>query len=123
MFDSLLLPMPRLLFWVLEIFTILMMIDCAIHRRDIYWFFILLVLGPLGGVIYAIYYFDQVTFPFRLSTLRGATSKLGPAPRPSGRRCPRCQQPAAVLKQFEDGRGLIYLCNTCWDEMTRSRQS
>jgi len=100
-----------------EILTILMVIDCAINRRELYWFFILVFLGPLGGIAYLIYHYQYVTFPFRVAQLNFASGGGG-----SGiRRCPRCFRQVDRLVDYEDGRRVLHLCPMCVAEMDFAR--
>ncbi|HEY3999982.1 MAG TPA: hypothetical protein VGO93_13995 [Candidatus Xenobia bacterium] len=92
--------------------TVLMMIDCALNRRDLYWFVILVLLGPFGGLVYLIYHYRSVTFPVNFARL---IDGLG-----QGRalkRCSRCFRSVDRLEPYEDGRSTIYICNMCKSEM------
>lgn len=102
-------------FWFLEVLTVLMVIDCALNRRDLYWFFILIFLGPLGGIAYLVYHWQYVTFPFRVAQIgaRGGYSTI--------RRCPRCHRPAPQLFPYEDARRTLMLCQMCVAEMDFAR--
>jgi len=92
--------------------TLLMIIDCAINRRDLYWFFILVILGPLGGLVYLIYHFQSVTFPFKMSG--GFSLGFGGG---ALKRCPRCFRAVNRLLPYEDGRTVRYICTMCKSEM------
>lgn len=105
--------------WVLYILTLLMIIDCAINRRDLYWFFLLVVLGPLGGVAYLIYHFEHVTFPFRVAQLKYTLSAGGGQ---TARRCQRCGSLSPHMVRFQDARSILVVCPGCSAELEASRR-
>ena len=95
------------------VLTLLMLIDCAVNRRELYWFFVLIFLGPLGGLVYLIYYFQSVTFPFKVAQASQGLSIGGNVLK----RCPRCFRAVNRLFQVEDGRTVRYICTMCKAEM------
>ncbi|MHB2021003.1 MAG: hypothetical protein ACYCW6_29035 [Candidatus Xenobia bacterium] len=100
-------------FWgVLEVLSILMLIDCAINRRDLYWFFVVFFLGPFGGIVYLCYHWHSVTFP-----LAPARLSAGGPQRRGGKVCTRCFQQVNRLEPYQDGRAMHYLCAMCRSEM------
>jgi hypothetical protein len=104
------------LVWALQVLTVLMLIDCAINKRDLQWFMILIFLGPLGGVVYLVYHWQYVTFPFRVANLAsgGGASAV--------KRCPRCFKPASRLQDFVDARQTMRLCDNCVAELEQARR-
>jgi hypothetical protein len=97
------------------ILTILMTIDCALNRRDVHWFFVLWLLGPVGGIVYIIYFRELITFPFPTADLFKALSPT------EARRCPRCGRSGITLVPFEEGRQGYMLCELCRAEMELRR--
>ena len=91
------------------VLTIGMSIDCAMNRRDAYWFLILWLLAPIGVVWYMIYFWDQITFPCKIASLDlcGCQGALRIA------RCPLCQRSGVKLVPFEDGRQVQHICEMC----------
>ena len=83
------------------IVTILALAHCLFKRRGTAWFMITLLLGPLGGLVYLAGYFDLLPFHPPGTPEAEATSS---------RRCPRCQQPAGVLHEYQDGRKTLQIC-------------
>ena len=89
------------------ILTLLALIHCAVTRRGVAWFLITLFLGPLGGLVY----------------LLGLRNVLFQRPGPlqaeatAARRCPRCQQPAGLLHEYQDGRKMLQICQMCKSEL------
>jgi hypothetical protein len=108
--------------WLGYILTILMIVDCAINRRDIYWFVILVILGPLGGFCYLIYHFEHITFPFRVARLRDV-SRSGRALPKAARRCSRCGSVVPRVVPFQDARSILFVCERCNSELEASRRS
>jgi len=102
--------------WALYILTLLMIIDCAVNRRDLYWFFIIIILGPMGGVVYLIYNFNQVTFPIPMSQLRALTQGN------VAKRCPRCARTVLRLEPYQDARSTLYICGACCVELDQVRR-
>ncbi|MCA9777310.1 MAG: hypothetical protein KC800_11355 [Candidatus Eremiobacteraeota bacterium] len=90
------------------ILTLLALGHCLVTRRGTAWFLITLLLGPLGGLVYLAGYFNLLPF-----TPPGAPQ----ATETAGRRCPRCQQPAGILHEYQDGRKVIQICQMCKSEM------
>jgi hypothetical protein len=105
------------LFYLGLLLTLLMTIDCALNKRDLFWFFILWILGPLGGAVYLIYHQEQVTFPVQVVP-PGFFKNLAAT---CARRCMRCQRSGVRLVSFEDGRQTHYMCELCRDELKLSR--
>jgi len=94
------------------ILTLLMTIDCALNRREIFWFFVLWLLGPLGGLVYLLYHREQVTFPAPLIP-PGLFDNLGAT---ASRRCSRCHRSGVRLVPHEEGRTVHHICELCRDE-------
>lgn len=99
----------RLLLPVGMVLSLLMLVDCALNKRPLTWFFILILLGPLGGLVYLIYHWQYVTFP----------AAFGGGGR-GYRRCPRCRRSAERLFEYRDGRSLLHLCGMCKSEIEPS---
>ena len=94
-------------FFALWLLNVVLVIDWAKNRRPAFWLFALLTLGPLGGLAYLIYYYEEINFPFPLArTLRKAFGK------PVKRQCPRCGQHAELVSHL-DGRQHHFMCQTC----------
>lgn len=99
--------MDMRLYWLFAILNIILIIDWAKNKRPIPWLFALVLLGPLGGMAYVIYYYEQINFPIKLAqTIRGLTQK------PIAKPCPRCGV-VAELKQHQDGRQMHFMCQQC----------
>lgn len=92
--------------------TALALLHCAITRRGVAWFLITLFLGPLGGLVYIAGHMGWLPFnpPAPLQ-----------AEETAARRCPRCQQPAGLLHEFQDGRKTIQVCQMCKAELELKR--
>ncbi len=94
--------------WLLWIPSILFLVDFARHKRDLYWVYILVALGPLGALAYLLYHYESITFPFPIArTFRS----LGQ--RPVAKTCPRCGQTVMALESIVDGRQSHYMCAAC----------
>jgi len=93
--------------------NLLLVIDCALHRRDLSWFFVLGLLGPLGAIAYLVYFRESITFPFPLARLLA-----GPK---TQRKCPQCGRWANQLFPFTDGRQERTICSICRDHLASSR--
>lgn len=94
------------LFWYLWLLNVLLVIDCAINKRNLTWFFIL-TLGPVGALAYLVYFFESITFPFPVARAwRAITQKKVLKP------CPRCGV-VSEIKAHQDGRQLHYMCEVC----------
>lgn len=94
------------------VLSLVALVHCAVSRRGTAWFLITILLGPLGGLFYFAGYWDLL--PFK------PPKALQVSPTAS-RRCPRCQQAAPVLHEFEDGRKLIQICQMCKSELELKR--
>lgn len=102
-------------YWIYFLPSLLLVIDCALHRRDPVWFFILGFLGPLGAVGYTIYFWDSITFPVAIaSVVRGAG-------RQTQKKCAHCGRWADKLFPFTDGRQQRSLCSICRDQLEAAR--
>ena len=95
------------------VLMVLMLIDCALNRRDLYWFFIIIILGPFGGPAYLLYNWNTVTFPFPVARTFANLKRPGAA----GKTCSRCFRRVNRLEPFEDGRSVQYICRMCKAEM------
>lgn len=106
------------MYWMLFFIpTVLFVVDCAKNRRDTVWFFILICLGPLGALAYAIYFWESITFPIPLAkTFRQATAGQ------KQRKCPHCGRWMDKLYDFEDGRARRLVCSICRDELSAARR-
>jgi len=109
--------LSRILFSLGILFTILMTIDCALNKREIYWFIVLWLLGPFGGIVYLLYFQNQVTFPFRIWSPAGSDNLNAT----QTRRCFRCQRSGVRLSPCDDGREVHYLCDMCRSEIELRR--
>ena len=89
------------------------LLHCLIRRRGVAWALVIIVLlGPLGGLFYLAGHFNLL--PFKPpGALQGTPT--------SNRRCPRCQQSAPILHQYQDGRKIIQICGMCKSEMELRR--
>ena len=104
MIPNILAMKPLSYLWLINV---LFIIDCALNRRQLYWFVILVCLGPLGALAYGIYFFNEITFPFPLGkTWRKLTGKK------VVRACPRCGI-VSEIKAHQDGRQVHYMCQLC----------
>lgn len=110
-------PMMRIFLSILFLFatilTIFMTIDCAVNKREAYWFVILWMLFPAGAVCYLIYFWETITVPYRVA----AGFPRGDLAPSESRRCSRCQRAGVQLVPCEDGRQTIYICEMCRSEM------
>lgn len=97
--------------------NLLLAVDCAIHRRELTWFFILGCLGPIGAVAYLIYFWESITFPFPLAKVfRAATQSK------TQKRCPHCNKWVDQLHTFQDGRQGRQLCSICRDQLAAGQR-
>ncbi len=84
------------------------LLHCLVTRRGVAWFLITLLLGPLGGIVYLLGLYEKL--PFSAPETPAATAT-------AARRCPRCQQSAGMLYDYEDGRTTIHICQMCKSEL------
>ncbi len=94
------------------VLSFLALVHCGWQRKGVAWFLIIVLLGPLGGLLYLACYMGWITFSKLPSPSIAATSI---------RRCPRCQQPAPMLYEIVDGRATLHLCQMCKSEMELRR--
>ncbi len=143
--------MAEILFGVGWLFTLAMAVECYRRRRSPYWYWVLFVPGPLGGLAYLLYSRDahysqrglqpsyHTVTPLRrgqpdfLSVLKqwkaprkAATGTVTPIS--SGRRarggkvnCSRCLRQVDRLVPYEDGRVKHYACEMCVAEIELRR--
>lgn len=102
--------------WLWLLPNLLLLGDWARNRREVQWFFVLALFGPLGAAAYLMYFWESITFPFPLaSTVRawrgGRTAK----------RCHRCQQLSYHTRLIVDGRSTHLMCNLCAAEVEARR--
>ena len=90
--------------------NLLLAIDCAIHKRETTWFFILGFLGPLGAVVYCINFWEEITFPLAPARLWRRLT-LGH----NQKKCPHCGHWVNELHPFVDGRQHRHICSICRD--------
>lgn len=91
------------------VFSLMALLHCAVTRRGVAWFLIIVLLGPLGGIAYLIGHRKQLNLlPGKTPTSTSATAT---------RRCPRCHQLVGTLFSYEDGRTTLQLCQMCKSEM------
>jgi len=97
--------------------NLLLAIDCAKNRRELTWFMILGLLGPLGAVAYLTYFWESITFPFPIAqVLRQATQAK------TQKRCPHCNKWVDRLYDFQDGRQQRQLCSICRDQLSAAQR-
>lgn len=102
--------------WWLFLPNLLLLIDWARNQRSLGWFCVLACLGPAGALLYTVYFWESITFPFPLaSTFRSLMQK------PVTKRCHRCQQLVSRVEWVEDGRTRHLMCASCAVEMRLSR--
>jgi hypothetical protein len=94
------------------VISFLALIHCLATRRGVAWGLVTVLLGPLGGLFYLAGYLDLLPFKPPKALQSTATSS---------RRCPRCQQSAPVLHEYQDGRKVIRICGMCKSEMELRR--
>lgn len=95
--------------------TVLMAIDCVANRREPFWLLVLVCLLPfwgVGGLVYAVYNYRSITFPFPVARMMDGMT-FGRA----SKRCPRCFRSVSRLDPYEDGRATRYICPMCKAEM------
>jgi len=111
--DSAIIWFYRLLLLLGFAMTVLMTIDCALNKREVFWFVVLWVLGPFGGIVYLLYFQRQVSFPFAIWSLFDSGSE-NPT---QARRCSRCQRSGIGLSEYDDGKAVHFICDMCRAEM------
>jgi hypothetical protein len=111
--ESVIIWLYRILFLMGFAMTVLMTIDCALNKREVFWFIVLWLLGPFGGIVYLLYFQRQVTFPFVIWSLFDSGSE-NPT---QTRRCSRCQRSGIGLSEYDDGKAVHYICDMCRAEM------
>jgi hypothetical protein len=94
------------------ILSLVALVHCLVTRRGVAWALVIVLLGPLGGLFYIAGYFNLL--PFKPPKALQATPT-------SSRRCPRCQQSAPILHEYQDGRKAIQICGMCKSEMELRR--
>lgn len=104
------------MWWLIFIPNLLLAVDCAIHRRDLTWFFLLGFLGPIGAISYLVYFWESITFPFAVSKLVKSITRTK-----SRRRCPHCGKWVDRLESYTDGRQERLLCEICRDHLAAHR--
>lgn len=93
--------------WILNV---VLLVDWAKNRRPAFWLFALILLGPLGGLAYTVYFYEEITFPFPIaSTLRRLIGKQ------AVHRCPRCGRTAPLIAHM-DGRQQHFMCSRCVEQ-------
>lgn len=98
--------MPTYLLWWLP--SLLFLVDAAKHKRELYWIYLLIALGPFGALAYLLYHYESITFPFPIArTLRGLGKPAGP------KRCPRCGEMSSNIQAVQDGRQSHFMCAAC----------
>lgn len=92
--------------------SLLFLVDAARNRRELYWIYLLIALGPFGALAYLLYHYESITFPFPIArTLR----QMGQ--RPVARRCPRCGEMSTALDTVVDGRQSHLMCPACASQL------
>ncbi len=86
------------------------LVHCVIARKGTAWFMVIVLLGPLGWI----FHLGACMGWFKFGSSQPGSVEQTPT---SSRRCPRCQQPAATLHGFDDGRLTILMCQMCKSEM------
>ncbi len=94
--------------WLFWLPSVLFLVDFAQHKRELYWAYILIALGPLGALAYLLYHYESITFPFPIArTVRQLTQ------RSVTKTCPRCGQTVKSLESVMDGRQYHTMCAAC----------
>ena len=95
------------LYALLWLLNVVLIIDWAKNRRQLFWLGALICFGPLGAMAYTIYFYEQINFPIELAkTVRKLTGKQ------VLRMCPRCGL-VDELELHQDGRLHHFMCRTC----------
>lgn len=96
----------------LWLINVLLVVDWAKNRREPFWLFVLILLGPIGAMAYIIYFYEDITFPFPLAqTYRRLTGT------PVTRICRRCGKRVSQLVPVEQGRQTHHMCRSCGAEV------
>jgi hypothetical protein len=102
-------PYQACLLWIP---SLLFLVDFARHKRELYWAYILIALGPMGALAYLLYHYETITFPFPIArTFRELGRK------PAEKTCPRCLRRVSHLQSVVDGRQSHYMCDACACEL------